>query len=58
MCSSDLREEEEIDIREQKLRMEFILDPGSTRGKVSLFQQSVKTYWKIKCVLAKAMMIL
>ena len=35
--------------------MDFISDPGSTRGRVSLFQQSVKTYWKMKCVLAKAM---
>ena len=51
-------EEEETDIREQQSRMEFILDPGSTRRKFSLFQQSVQTYWKIKRVLAKTMMSL
>lgn len=43
------------DLEEQEAKMDFILDPGSTRGRVSLFQQSVKTYWKMKCVLAKAM---
>ena len=36
-------------------KMNFIIDPDSTRGRVSLFQQSVKTYWKMKCLLAKAM---
>ena len=43
------------DLKEQEAKMDFILDPGSIRGRVSLFQQSVKTYWKMKCVLAKAM---
>ena len=35
--------------------MEFILDLDNTRGRVSLFQQTVKTYWKFKCVLAREM---
>ena len=39
----------------QLSQMDFITDPGSTRGRISLFQQSVKTYWKMKCLLAKAM---
>ena len=43
------------DLKEQEAKMDFILDPRSTRGRVSLFQWSVKTYWKMKCVLAKAM---
>ena len=35
--------------------MDFLYDPENTRGSLSLFHQSVNTYWKIKCVLAKAM---
>ena len=49
-------DEEDTDIQEQQARIDFIYDPGSTRGRVSLFQQTIKTYWKIKCVLARAMM--
>ena len=33
-----------------------IIDPGHTRGWTSLFQQFVRTYWLIKCLLAKAVM--
>lgn len=36
--------------------MDFLTDPGSTWGRISLFQQSVKMYYKFKCVLAKALM--
>ena len=46
---------EEEDMDAQLSQMDFLTDPGSTRGRVSLFQQSVKTYWKMKCLLAKAM---
>ena len=42
-------------MEEQSSKMDFITDPGSTRGRVSLFQQSVKTYLKMKCFLAKAL---
>ena len=35
--------------------MDFICDPGNTSGWVSLFHQSVNMYWKLNCVLAKAM---
>ena len=48
-------EEEDTEISEQQERMEFILDLGNIRGRVSLFQQTIKTYWKFKCVLARAM---
>ena len=33
-------------------------DPGHTRGRTSLYQQSIRTYWVIKCLLAKAIMSL
>ena len=46
---------EDEDMEDQISKMDFITDPGSTRGRVSLFQQSVKTYWKMKCLLAKAL---
>ena len=35
--------------------MDFITDPGNTRGCLSLFNQTVHMYWIMKCVLAKAM---
>ena len=47
--------DEEVDIQEQQANIDFITNPGSTRGRISLFQQTIKTYWKFKCVLAKAM---
>ena len=31
-------------------------DTGRTQGQISLFQQSVRTYWLIKCLLAMAVM--
>ena len=46
---------EDEDMETQLSQMDFITDPGSTQGRVSLFQQSVKTYWKMNCLLAKAM---
>ena len=49
-------DDEDDDLKEQETRMDFISNPGNTRGRFSLFQQSVKTYWKFKCVLAKAML--
>ena len=48
-------DDEDVDLKEQEAKMDFTSDLGNTRGRVSLFQQSVKTYWKLKCVLAKAM---
>ena len=35
--------------------MDFVTDPRSTKGRVSIFQQLVKTYWKMKCLLGKVM---
>ena len=35
--------------------MDFITDPGNTRGRLTLFQQTIHTYWILKCLLAKAM---
>ena len=35
--------------------MEFVNDLGNTRGHISLFHQSIHTYWTLKCVLAKAL---
>ena len=37
--------------------MDFITDPRNTRGRLSLLNQTVHTYWIMKCVLAKAMQI-
>ena len=34
--------------------MDFITDPGHTRGRLTLFNQTVHTYWIVKCLLAKA----
>ena len=31
-----------------------IIDPGHTRGRISLFHHSIKTYWLVKCLLVKA----
>ena len=49
-------DDDDGDLKEQEARMDFISDRGNTSGKFSLFQQLVKTYWKFKCVLAKAML--
>ena len=35
--------------------MHFITDPSNTRGHLSLFHQTVHTYWIVKCFLAEAM---
>ena len=35
--------------------MDFLYDSGNTRGRLSLFHQYFNTYWKLKCVLTKAM---
>lgn len=45
--------DEDDDLKQQEATMDFIFDPGNTRSRVSLFQESFKTYWKLKCVLAK-----
>ena len=37
--------------------IDFITDPRNTRGHLSLFNQTVHTYWIMKCVLTKAMQI-
>ena len=34
--------------------MEFVTDPGNTRGRLSLFNQTFHTYWIVKFLLAKA----
>ena len=34
--------------------MDFVTDPGNTRGRLSLFNQTIHTYWIMKCFLAKA----
>lgn len=35
--------------------IDFVTDPGNTRGRLSLFNQTVHTYWIFKCLIAKAM---
>ena len=35
--------------------LEFIMDPGNTRGRLTLFNQTIHTCWIVKCLLAKAM---
>ena len=34
--------------------LDFIQDPGNTRGRFTLFNQTIHTYWLMKCLLAKA----
>ena len=48
----------EEDIEGQAKSMNFVNDPRNSRGHISLFHQSIHTYWTIKCVLAKALQIL
>ena len=48
--------EASVDLQHQRDTMDFLLDLGSTRGRVSLFQQTVKMYWRFKCLLAQALM--
>ena len=38
--------------------MDFITKLGNIKGRLSLFHQSIHTYWTLKCVLAKAFLIL
>ena len=38
--------------------MDFVSVPGNTRGRLSLFHQSIHTYWTLKFVLAKALLSL
>ena len=35
--------------------LDFITDPGNTRGRLTSFHQKINTYWILKCLLAKAM---
>lgn len=46
----------EVELQQQRVKLDFLTDPGNTRGRVSLFQQIVKMYWCLKCVLAIALM--
>ena len=46
---------DEKDIKVQVETMDFVSDPGNTRGRLSLFHQSIHTYLNFKCVLAKAL---
>ena len=32
----------------------MLTDPGNTRGRLSLFKQSIHIYWTMKCLMAKA----
>lgn len=34
---------------------EMVRDPGNTRGRLTLYRQSLHIYWVLKCLLAKAM---
>ena len=34
--------------------LDFITDPGNTRGRLTLFNQTIHTYWIVKCLIAKA----
>jgi len=34
---------------------ELIKDPGNTRGRMTLYRESLHIYWMLKCLLAKAM---
>ena len=43
------------DIAAEEDALDFIKDPANTRGRLSLFQQTIHTYWTMKCLLAKAM---
>ena len=45
----------EEDMEQQEATMDFISDPENIRGRLSLFHQSIHTYWILKCVLVKAM---
>ena len=46
---------DEDEIKQQEATMDFLLDPRNTRGRLSLFHQSIHTYWILKCVLEKEM---
>lgn len=35
--------------------LDFITDPGNTRGRLTLLNQTIHTYWIMKCLIAKAM---
>lgn len=45
----------EEDIEAQEKNMDLVVDLGNTRGCLSLFHQSIHTYWTLQCVLAKAL---
>ena len=50
----EIQTDEEDNEAEEEI-MDFITDPGNIRGRLSLFHQTVHTYWIVKCLLAKAM---
>ena len=50
---NNLDREDEMDSEDMQ---NAVNDTGHTRGRISLFQKSVRTYWLIKCLLAMAVM--
>ena len=34
--------------------LDFIIDPGNARGHLTLFNQTIRTYLIVKCLIAKA----
>ena len=51
--------EEEATQEQSEFEMEdweyLLLDPGNTRGRMSLYKQALHVYWVMKRLLAKAM---
>jgi len=52
MESSILEEQSDSEIEELA---EEVTDPGNTRGRMTLYRQSLHIYWVLKCLLAKAL---
>ena len=50
----EIQTDEEDNTLEAEI-MYFITNPGNTCGRLSLFHQTVHTYWIVKLLLAKAM---
>ena len=48
----------EEDREGQEESMDFVNAPRNTRGRLSLFHQTIHTDWTLKCILGKAMQIL
>ena len=48
------KQQEPEDMETEAEILNFITDPGHTRGRFTLFNQTVHTYWILKCLIAKA----